>query len=111
MPSVKRKPGYDFPMHGCSRTRHGHYASDTLRLRSRYALAAGEGGPNLLLGQVRVGAKLLDGNQGAAGLAELHPDALQQALAGLVTVAGDGRCFLGVDANLGHNGYYRGIVG
>ena len=76
MPSVKRKPGYDFPLHGYDRTKPGHYAYGTLRLRSRYALAAGEGGADLLLGQVGVGAKLLDGNQGAAGLAELHPDAL-----------------------------------
>ena len=64
---------------------NGHYASETLPVRSRYALAADEGGPDLLLGQAGVSAKLLDGNQGAAELAELHPDALQETFAGLVT--------------------------
>ena len=70
-----------------------------------------EGGADFGFGQVGVGAKLLNGNQGTGGLAEAGADALEQQLPGLVAVAGEGGCLLGVDANLGHSWYERVMVG
>ena len=74
-------------------------------------LLGGQGGADFGFGQVGVGAKFLDGNEGAGGLVEAGADALEQQLPGLVAVAGEGGCLLGVDANLGHSWYEWVMVG
>jgi hypothetical protein len=75
-------------------------------------LALVESGGYLTLGQAGVLAELAEAYVSAGILAEADADALQQALAGFVAVAGECGGLFGVDDDLGHeNGLLRGIVG
>ena len=74
-------------------------------------LALVQGAGNFFLGEVSVLAELGDGDVGPGGLVEFGADALQQNLGRAVFGAGELGHFLGVDANLGHNGVQLGKGG
>ena len=69
------------------------------------------GAGNFLFGEVGVLAELGDRDVGPGGLVELGADALQQDLCRAVFGAVELGHFLGVDANLGHNGVQLGKSG
>ena len=71
-------------------------------------LATVQGRLNLGLGQAGVGAELSDGNVGAGGLAKLGADALEEPLTRVVAGAGETSGVFRVNANLGHDGAFRG---
>ena len=79
-----------------------------LELGSSPTLPYVQGAGNFFLGEVGVMAEPGNGDVGPGRLVELGADALQEDLGSAVFGAGELGHFLGVDANLGHNGVQLG---
>ena len=73
---------------------------------SSHTLTTVEGAGNFGLGQAGELAELAYADVGAGRLAQLGADALEQALAGGVLVAGELGGLFGIDADLGHVGAF-----